>query len=159
MAEINGLDIQLTPKLPVVPALAIVLVPSFPICAGIELHVRNEEHIEGNFMLFVKDKLGNPIENAKIDILNNSKGTTITLYSDEFGYIETRLEDLNEFILTISKNNKQYYKHIFEMDFEINGRYLWEISLSSENQTFISNDGNLYINTNPSNPENKLIIK
>lgn len=156
MAEINGLDIQLTPKLPVVPALAIGLVPSFPIMAGIELHVRNEEHIEGNFKLTVKDKTGAPLAGATVQFLSSVEYAPLT--TDENGYIETRLLDLQTYTLVISKNGKQIYRDVFTMNYEVSGAKNWEISLSKQVTEFFTlvSDETL-INTNPAEPENNIL--
>lgn len=157
MAELTGVNIQVIPRLPVVPAITLAITQSFPILAGIELKITNEEFVEGNFKLIIKDKLGNPISGVvvKIESIDGVKELT----SDVDGYIETRLLDLNTYNLSLIKNGKQVYNDIFYMDYEKNGVLRWEISLSRQVTTFISNGGEMFINSKPYDSENNLIIR
>jgi hypothetical protein len=157
MAELTGVNIQVIPRLPVVPAITLGLTPSFPILAGIELKITNEEFVEGNFKMIVKDKTGAPIAGAIVEFFSDVEHAPITTDAD--GYMETRLPDLKTYTMHISKNGKQIYADVFDMNYEVKGLLNWEISLQKQITEFftLASDQTL-INTNAADGENNILV-
>ena len=156
MAEVNGINVQPVPRLPIVPAITLGLVPSLPILAGLELKITNEEFVEGNFRLTVKDKTGAALVGALVEFFSDVEHAPLTTDAD--GYIETRLPDLKTYTLRISKNGKQIYKDVFAMNYEVKGMLNWEISLQKQITEFftLTSDETL-INTNAAEGENNIL--